>query len=86
MENERQQALSRIFADVLEVAEVGADDNFFDLGGNSIMAMKIVSRVRDELDGKVTARLFYRWPTIAGLDQNVEFGVAPGDPMTRYPE
>ncbi|MDR8414084.1 phosphopantetheine-binding protein [Nonomuraea sp. 3-1Str] len=71
---------------MLGVARVGADDNFFDLGGNSIMAMTIVNRVRDELDGKVTARLFYRWPTIAGLDQNVDFGAAPGDLTARYAE
>ncbi|WP_344950178.1 acyl carrier protein [Sphaerisporangium flaviroseum] len=69
--------MSQIFTDTLGLAEIGANDNFFDLGGNSVMAMSIVNRVRDELGGKVTARLFYRWPTVAGLEQNVEFGAGP---------
>jgi acyl carrier protein len=73
----RRQALSQIFTDALGVAEVGVNDNFFDLGGNSVMAMMIVNRVRDELGGKVTARLFYKWPTIAGIEQNVIFGADP---------
>lgn len=71
---QRRQTLQRIFSSTLDRQDVGFDDNFFDLGGDSVMAMVVVERVRAELDGKVNARTFYKWPTVAGIDENVVFG------------
>ncbi|WSG19578.1 acyl carrier protein [Nonomuraea sp. NBC_01738] len=74
MGTQRRRTLQRIFSTVLDRPDVGPDENFFDLGGNSVMAMAVVERVRAELGGKVNARTFYKWPTIAGIDENVVFG------------
>ncbi|MGV9251183.1 non-ribosomal peptide synthase/polyketide synthase [Streptomyces sp. NPDC003697] len=41
-----ERRIARIWADVLGVEEVGADDNFFHLGGDSILSMQVVSRLR----------------------------------------
>ncbi|MFI0350764.1 amino acid adenylation domain-containing protein [Actinomadura sp. 9N407] len=46
--DDREAALCRIFAEELGVDEVGPDDDFFDLGGHSLMAMKLVRRIRRE--------------------------------------
>ncbi|MEU1438840.1 amino acid adenylation domain-containing protein [Streptomyces sp. NPDC005786] len=43
----REEVLCRLFAEVLLVDRAGADDSFFDLGGDSIMAIQLVSRARD---------------------------------------
>ncbi|KLL97062.1 hypothetical protein NJ76_09885, partial [Rhodococcus sp. IITR03] len=42
-----ETALAAIFADQLGVAEVGADDSFFELGGNSLVATRVISRIND---------------------------------------
>ncbi|MGX7824530.1 amino acid adenylation domain-containing protein [Actinokineospora sp. 24-640] len=63
---EREAVLCRVFAEVLGLAEVGADDSFFELGGDSIVSIQLVSRLRK--DGVVvTPREVFRHKTPAGL-------------------
>ncbi|MFE3873982.1 non-ribosomal peptide synthase/polyketide synthase [Kitasatospora sp. NPDC059146] len=45
-QNDTERRIARIWADVLGVERVGADDNFFLLGGDSILSMQVVSRLR----------------------------------------
>src|SRR5439155_1029502 len=56
-----------IFASVLGVTEVGVNDTFFDLGGNSLQATQLVSRIRDTFGAQVGLRDFYTAPTVADL-------------------
>ncbi|MCX4237829.1 non-ribosomal peptide synthetase [Streptomyces ortus] len=65
-ETELEKTLCAVFADVLGLAEVGVDDDFFTLGGDSIMAMQLVSRAR-AADVRITPRLVLRHRTAAGL-------------------
>lgn len=59
----REAALCEIYAEVLAVPEVDIDDNFFDLGGNSLKAIRLVSRVRKELGMDLAVRRLYAAPT-----------------------
>ncbi|MFF3483050.1 amino acid adenylation domain-containing protein [Streptomyces sp. NPDC002701] len=63
---ELEKTLCAVFADVLGLDEVGVDDDFFTLGGDSIMAMQLVSRAR-AADVRITPRLVLRHRTVAGL-------------------
>lgn len=45
--NAIEQRLAEIWGEVMELAEVRAEDNFFDLGGHSLMATQIISRARE---------------------------------------
>ncbi|MFK3774284.1 amino acid adenylation domain-containing protein [Pseudomonas sp. NPDC089406] len=54
-----QQQLAQIWAQVLEVAQVGLADSFFGLGGHSLLATQIVSRVRRLLDADVPLRTLF---------------------------
>ena len=56
-------AVQQCFADVLKVATVGADDSFFDLGGHSLMAMKLIERIDRAVGRRITLGELHQAPT-----------------------
>ena len=67
-----EKALCAVFADVLGLEQVGVDDDFFTLGGDSIVAMQLVGRAR-AAGVRITPRLVFRYRTVAGLGTVAEF-------------
>ncbi|WP_433696935.1 amino acid adenylation domain-containing protein [Nocardiopsis sp. CA-288880] len=65
----REQILCDLFADILGVDGVGADDDFFRLGGHSLQATQMVSRVRSVLEAQIDVRDVFRAPTPAALEE-----------------
>ncbi|MSQ36127.1 MAG: hypothetical protein EXR63_03150 [Dehalococcoidia bacterium] len=61
------EALAAIWARVLNVDAVDADDNFFDLGGHSLVAMQLIADVREAFQVEVPLRALFEDPTITGL-------------------
>jgi amino acid adenylation domain-containing protein len=68
-----EEALRRIVAEVLDmdVGQVGVDDDFFDLGGNSLLAIKMVARARQSLGEGLTLRDLYLRPTVEELAKSI---------------
>ncbi|WP_409055753.1 amino acid adenylation domain-containing protein [Streptomyces sp. SYP-A7185] len=62
-----EETLCRLFAEVLELERVGPDDSFFDLGGDSGLAMRLAGRVREEFDAELGIRQFFGSPTPVGV-------------------
>ncbi|MFE9561582.1 condensation domain-containing protein [Streptomyces sp. NPDC006487] len=60
-------ALLRLFAEVLERGQLGPDDNFFKSGGHSLLAVRLVNRIKAELGRELTLREVFRNPTPARL-------------------
>jgi amino acid adenylation domain-containing protein len=54
--------LARHWRDLLEVSQIGPDANFFDLGGHSILVIRLVGAVRDGIGVKITTRDLYEHP------------------------
>jgi len=62
-----EQALAKIWAEVLNVNHVGAHDNFFDLGGHSLAATRIVSRVIEHFQVDLPLQSLFQSPTVAEM-------------------
>ena len=50
---------AKIWADVLQINNIGAEDNFFDLGGHSLLTLRVVSRAEEQLGMKLDPRLLF---------------------------
>ncbi|WP_245694310.1 non-ribosomal peptide synthetase [Streptomyces abyssalis] len=71
----QERHLAALYAELLGVGAIGADDGFFDLGGDSLRATRLVSRVRGELDAEIDVRDVFEHPTVAGLAARLRTGV-----------
>ncbi|QHF94982.1 non-ribosomal peptide synthetase [Streptomyces sp. NHF165] len=71
-----EEALARIWAEVLELPRVGSRDDFFDLGGDSIAAVRIASRAAAALGTRVAPRTLFTAPTVAAMAELLPAGAA----------
>ncbi|MFC4373473.1 amino acid adenylation domain-containing protein [Nocardia halotolerans] len=60
-----EETVADIFAEVLGAERVGAEDNFFDLGGNSLLATRVTARLSTAVDLRVPVRVLFAAPTVA---------------------
>nr|WP_228823415.1 non-ribosomal peptide synthetase [Nocardia blacklockiae] len=67
-----EQAVADAFAELLDVAEVGADDEFFALGGNSLLATRAVARLRAATGARVEVPWFFTDASVAGLARRID--------------
>jgi amino acid adenylation domain-containing protein len=67
-----------LFAEVLELDRIGADDSFFDLGGNSLLVMRLIARIRAELGAEITIRTIFAGPTAASIAAALGSAGGPG--------
>jgi natural product biosynthesis luciferase-like monooxygenase protein len=65
--DEREQAMCRIWQEVLGVARVGIHDNFFELGGDSLAGIQLMSRLREAFALQLPMVSLFESPTVAGL-------------------
>jgi acyl carrier protein len=66
-QGEVEVGLAAIWADVLKVDRIGRHDNFFDLGGHSLLVMKVVARVREVFEIDVSLETAFQATTLAAL-------------------
>lgn len=69
-----ERALARIWEEALEQKDISVTDDFFDLGGHSLIAASIISRVRSSLGIELPVREFFAAPTIEALANAVARG------------
>ncbi|HEU0079610.1 MAG TPA: condensation domain-containing protein, partial [Longimicrobiaceae bacterium] len=84
-----EEVLAGIWAEVLEVERVGARDHFFELGGDSLAAMRVAARARAAFDVELPLRALFEAPTLAALAERVDelLGEDPPEtpPLLRVP-
>ena len=67
-----EKALAHIWKEVLKQNQIGLDDAFLDLGGDSILATRVVSRIRENLEVELSLLAFFNARTLSELAEVVE--------------
>jgi amino acid adenylation domain-containing protein len=80
-----EETLAAIWCEVLEIDRPGVHDDFFLLGGHSLSAARILSRVRDRLRAELSLAALFEAPTIAGLAAALEAAGAPAPSTAPMP-
>ncbi|WP_445161590.1 amino acid adenylation domain-containing protein [Mycobacterium sp. Dal123C01] len=70
--NATDETLAGIYAQILGLERVGVDDSFFDLGGDSISAMRLIAAINNALDTHLTVRILFDSPSVSALSQQVD--------------
>jgi amino acid adenylation domain-containing protein len=71
-----ERDLAAIWADVLRRDRVSANESFFDIGGNSLLIVKVQQRIKNTLHHDIPIIAFFRRPTIRALAEFVDSGGA----------
>jgi amino acid adenylation domain-containing protein len=69
-----EEAVARIFGELLKLDTVGRDDAFFALGGHSLLVAKLISRLRSTFETEIPVRSVFEAPTVAGLAERIDAG------------
>ncbi|MBF6211625.1 amino acid adenylation domain-containing protein [Nocardia puris] len=75
-----EQAVAGVFAELLGADAVGRDDDFFAMGGNSLLATRAVARINEAVDAALAVRELFESPTVAALAGRIVPGGASDRP------
>jgi amino acid adenylation domain-containing protein len=67
-----EEPLAAILSGLLRVADVGAADNFFTLGGHSLMGAQLIARIRETFGVELSLRSLFEEPTVRGMSAEIE--------------
>ncbi|MBQ4835995.1 non-ribosomal peptide synthetase [Pseudoalteromonas luteoviolacea] len=70
-ENELEVLLVGIWQEILQLEQVGVEDNFYQLGGNSLLSVKIVAEIEEQIGVSVTLKAFFDALTIRALAEKI---------------
>ncbi|MGH9760606.1 MAG: phosphopantetheine-binding protein, partial [Blastocatellia bacterium] len=76
---ELEEGIANIWQDLLGVEAVGAQDNFFDLGGNSLIGLRVISRLKKDLGVEVPVVALFEGPTVGALAKLITRSSGSGD-------
>src|SRR4029077_19653730 len=81
---ETEVAIAAIWADVLKREVIGVEDTFFSVGGNSLQAAQVASRIRRHFSLDLPLRRLYEQPTVALLASEVDRARSTAETKSRF--
>jgi acyl carrier protein len=69
--SEMERTIAHVWSEALNVESVGIDQNFFDLGGHSLLMVKVHRRLKETLNCELSLMDMFKYPTINSLAQHV---------------
>jgi amino acid adenylation domain-containing protein len=70
-----EKNISKIWSELLQIPLIGINDNFFEMGGTSLLAQRVSTKLRQHFDLEIPVTKIYQYPTIFELSNYVETGV-----------
>ncbi|WP_231984389.1 thioesterase domain-containing protein, partial [Mycobacterium sp. E342] len=74
--NPTEETLAGIYAQILDLDRIGIDDSYFDLGGDSLSAIRLIAAINTSLDADLPVRTIFEAPTVTSLSQRLLTGSA----------
>ncbi len=66
-ENELQEIIVSVWQETLQIDKIGVNDNFFDLGGHSLLIVRVHQQLKEKVEKPISLTDLYRFPTIRSL-------------------
>jgi acyl carrier protein len=79
-----EELVAKIWAEVLKLDECGIHDNFFDLGGHSLNATQVMSRLREAVQADLPLRVLFEAPTVAELASKIEQSISDDAELAEF--
>jgi thioester reductase-like protein len=74
--NAVEETMAEIYAEILGLQRVGVDDSFFDLGGDSLSAMRLIAAINTALDAHLSVRALFDAPSVSTLSRRLDNDVS----------
>ena len=83
--DEIERQICKIWAEVLGIERVGLDDNFFEIGGHSLLAARLFARIAEALGRLLPLGVLFTGPTVRALAEHYRFAPEPAGPSALVP-
>ena len=82
---ELEERIARVWRELLNIDPIGADDNFFDIGGNSLLVARVHARLNEWAPSPLSIVDMFRYPTIRALARQMARMALPVNPIGASP-
>ncbi|MDQ3898508.1 MAG: phosphopantetheine-binding protein, partial [Actinomycetota bacterium] len=83
-QGELEEQVAAVWSEVLGIERIGAETNFFDLGGHSLLLVKVHRRLRHQLGAGLSVVDLFLYPTIRALAQAISAERGRTEPATQF--
>lgn len=84
--DEMEARLAKIWSEVLHVSDIGRDDNFFFLGGSSLLVTRVILRIKKELNLELPVRDVFANPVLCSLARHLKLMLGEASSMDKDPQ